>query len=100
MMAKEKYRPRVGDVRWVVSWVDKLTFDECGDLDRDNCRERRRLFETKAEAERYAREVYPRTVGVFGFVEYWPIQFVSYDGETSCGCWKDIADAECYDGED
>lgn len=33
----QKPRPKIGDVVYQVEWCHKMAFDECGDMDRDNC---------------------------------------------------------------
>lgn len=65
-----KTLPQVGDRRYVVEWIDKLAFDDAGDLDRDNCRCRTRSFATKEEAWAFAKSVYPQDQ-LGSFVAYW-----------------------------
>ena len=100
---KPKYRPRVGDVRWFVQWCDKLAFDSCGDVDRDNCRERTRMFTSREHAEKFAREVWPQTVDKFGIVEFWEAEFTAYDDGDGpyLGHWEPTSDRdEVYEGPD
>lgn len=107
-MKQAKPRPRVGDTCWWVSWTYELAFedDEQTVIDRDSCKERERKCATKEEAERVAKEVYPQTVGVFGFVEYWPATFVAYDADDAvtyphAGHWEsDVEWPEVYEGEE
>lgn len=103
-MMTAKRRPLVGDECWFVEWCYELAFNECGDVERDLCKMRTRRAETKEEAERIAREVYPQTLNTFGVVDYWPSQFVAYDEADAAryphaGFWEATAEAESYDGE-
>lgn len=111
MTTKVKTKPRVGDECWFVQWAYELAWVD-GDstsadreVDRDECKEHTRRCETKKEAERIAKQVYPETINVFGFVEYWPARFEAYDDDDAIkhptvGCWVCIADPEEYSGEE
>jgi hypothetical protein len=104
-----KARPRLGDECWFVQWTYELVWidgdstSEYREIDRDNCKERTRRVATKAEAERLAREVYPETVGVFGFVEYWHAVYEAYDDNDGTGPylahWEPTGDPATYEGE-
>lgn len=107
MTTKTKQKPRIGDTCWLVEWCSEAVLDEDGQFDHDATtnKEHTRRFASKAEAEQFAREVYPQTVGVFGVVSYHPVEFVPYAEEDadlypSVGYWKETADSEHYDGED
>jgi hypothetical protein len=102
-MTANKKKWRVGDSGWEVEWTYELAFedDEQTSVDRDNCKERRRWFETKEEATKYAREVaYPQTVGVFGFVEIRPFVIEYLVPEDRAGIHVEYMDGEdFYEGE-
>lgn len=87
-----------------LAWVDGDSTSEYREVDRDECKEHIRRVETREEAERMAKQVYPETINVFGFVEYWPARFEAYDDEDAfryptVGNWECIADPEYYEGE-
>jgi hypothetical protein len=52
-------KPKVGDEAWFVEWVSELAFDECNDLDRDNCKRKTRKAATRDEAEKIAKDAWP-----------------------------------------
>jgi hypothetical protein len=57
---KTKERPKVGSVRWVVEWVDRLAFhddDPDNGVDVDRCRTRAKAFNSKADAFCFAMNV-------------------------------------------
>ena len=101
-----KQKPRVGDTCWFVRWcikrgmVDEEHPEYGGDPDKDVDRSAR--CETREEAERKAREVYP--LDQYGCVAYWPAEFVAYDEDDAVryphvGFWDATADPEVFDGE-
>jgi hypothetical protein len=100
-------RPRVGDEAWLVEWCTKAPLlDDAhpeygGDPDRNEYETRR--ADTREEAERLAREVYP--LEQMGAVRYWPARFTPYDDIDAAdyphaGRWEETGDAEYYEGDD
>jgi hypothetical protein len=105
MTKQEKKRPRIGDECWFVEWCSKLAFDECGDVDRDNCKNTTRRVNTREEAEALAKEVWPRTKETSGIVEYWHARYEAYDDGDGSGPylhhWEPTEEwPEVYEGED
>ena len=99
---KPKYRPRIGDELWSVEWVYELAFyddNADGDIDRDNCKEKTRLFKTKEEAVAFAEKVWPETHDKFGIVHLEHIRFMPYDDADATrwphvGFWEGIDDGQ------
>jgi hypothetical protein len=106
MATTNKPRPCVGDTAWFVEWCEKLVFyEDSEDVDCDACPQKTRRFATREEAAAFAKEVWPKTVNVFGVVSYWPAEFVAYDEDDAilyphAGFWEDTGDSEYYEGEE
>lgn len=105
-MTLKQNRPRIGDSCWFVEWCVKLGLvdDEHPEYgcnpDRNEMRQRR--VNTREEAERLAREVYP--LDAYGAVPFWPATFMPYDDDDAViypnvGFWEATADADHYEGE-
>jgi hypothetical protein len=97
-------KPKVGDEAWFVEWVSELAFDECNDLDRDNCKRKTGKAATRDEAEKIAKDAWPEAETLLGYVEYWPSEFFPYDEEDAAryphaGYWNATGDVEVYEGD-
>lgn len=110
-MAAAKRQPRIGDECWIVEWVYQLAWvdgdstSEHREVDRDNCKTRRRTVATKEDAERLAKEIWPQTHDAFGIVEYWQVRYEAYDDGDGSGPylphWEPVrAYGEIYEGEE
>lgn len=91
----------VGDAGWEVEWCKELPCypDDPDTIDRDNAVMVTRCFDSREEAYRYAKEVYPRDQ--FGAVAITPFSIEPLSDEWPYGAYREYtADSETYEGED
>lgn len=98
--------PRVGDELYRVEWCKALVFDECGDVDRDQCEMAYKYFQAdeRDKARAFAESVWPKTQETFGIVEVDLIEFVPYDETEAAsrprvGFWECRGETEIFSGE-
>ncbi len=72
-----------------------------GNVDMENCKTRMRLVDTKEEAERLAREVWPLAKNVLGGVHFYRARYHADEDGGQPGYWEGTQDdSESYQGDE